>query len=87
MEPTQELIDELYMDKVRQARAMTEKQRLEAGGELFDYACAISECGIRSDRPDATAEEVLAEVRRRVAIGERLEQMRFEEHQARRGVG
>src|SRR5258706_1536288 len=59
MEPTKELINALHQDKLEQARAMTEKQRLEAGGELFDYACEITKAGIRHDHPHASEEESL----------------------------
>ena len=78
MEPTQELIDDLYMDKVRQARMMSDEQKLLAGAELFDYACNISKWGIRNDHPDADEARVLDLLRKRVALGERLERMQME---------
>jgi hypothetical protein len=73
MEPTQELIDALWYDKLKSARRMTEKQRLEASGELFDYACRITSSGIRHDHPDWTDKQVLNELRRRLVIGRQIQ--------------
>jgi hypothetical protein len=72
MEPTQDLIDELYVDKVRQARAMSEEQRFQAGPDLFDMACEWTKAGIRMDYPGATDAEVLDLLRRRLALAEKL---------------
>ena len=77
MQPTQELIDELYMDKVRQAQMMSDEQKLLAGAELFDYACAIAMSGIRHDHPEADERRVLELLRERIALGERLERIRM----------
>lgn len=73
MEPTKELIDELYLDKLRQAQAMTEEERFRAGPQLFDFACEWTKAGIRMDHPDANEAEVLALLRKRLALAERLE--------------
>lgn len=73
MQPTQELIDALWRDKIEQAQRMTEKQRLEAGGELFDYACRITSAGIRCDHPDWTNRQVLDELRRRLELAKLIE--------------
>ncbi len=74
MQPTQELIDDLWRDKIEQAQRMTEQQRLEAGGELFDYACRITSSGIRNQHPEWTDVQVLEELRRRIALAERIEE-------------
>jgi hypothetical protein len=66
MEPTQELIDQLWWDKIEQSRSMTESQRLEAGAELFDYACDITRAGIRMDHPEYSDADVERELRRRL---------------------
>ena len=73
MPPTRELIDDLRRDQIEQAQRMTEKQRLEAGGELFDYACRITSSGIRYDHPEWTDAQVLDELRRRIALAQRVE--------------
>ncbi len=53
MQPTKELIDALYLDKVRQARAMSPEDKFLAGARLFDRSCRIMADGIRSQYPDA----------------------------------
>lgn len=73
MEPTQELIDALYMDKVRAAREMKPEEKLVAGEELFDYACTITKAGIRMQHPDADEKRVLQILRDRLAMVERWE--------------
>ena len=73
MEPTQELVDSLYRDKVRQARAMTPEQKLLAGAQLFDYACRITCDGIRHQHPGADEAEVLRILRERLAFARRME--------------
>ena len=73
MEPTQELVDSLYLDKVRQARAMTPEQKLLAGARLFDYACRITCDGIRHQHPEADEAQVLRILRERLALARRME--------------
>lgn len=43
--PTPELIDALYMDKIRTAESMTDEQLLASGVELFEIACRITKGG------------------------------------------
>lgn len=76
MEPTQELIDSLRREDIQQAREMTLAQKFFAGAELFDYACAVTSSGIRFENPTFTQEQVLAELRRRIGLGERLAEIR-----------
>lgn len=73
MEPTPELIEALRRDKIDAARSMTTAQKILAGAELFDYACAISKAGIRAQYPNASEFEVLEHLRRRIEIGMRRE--------------
>jgi hypothetical protein len=73
MEPTQELVDSLYRDKVRQARAMTPEQKLLAGPQLFDHVCRIMRDGIRHQHPGADERRVGEILRERLAIAARLE--------------
>lgn len=58
-------------EAIEDARAQTFEQKFLAGPELFDYACEITKGGIRGEHPDFTDEQVMAELRRRIEIGER----------------
>lgn len=73
MEPTQELVDEIYRAKVRAAREMTPEQRFLAGPRLFEWACEITRSGIRAQHPDASEEQVQEMLLRRLEIARRLE--------------
>ena len=73
MEPTQELIDDIYRRRVLRARATPPEEKLLAGAELFDLACRISMDGIRHQHPDADEAEVRRLLERRLEIGRRLE--------------
>jgi hypothetical protein len=73
MEPTKELIDELYREEVRRAREMSPEEKLLAGAELFDMACQVTTAGIRHQHPgidDARVRQILGE---RIALLRRLE--------------
>lgn len=76
MQPTQELIDEIYMDKARAARAASIEDRLWAGEELFRYAAGITMMGIRHQHPDADEAQVLEILKQRLALREQLERRR-----------
>lgn len=76
MEPSQELINQLYRDKVRTALAMTEEQRFVAGPNLFDFACEWTKAGIRDMHPEADEQGVLNLLRKRLDLAERLESTR-----------
>lgn len=71
MQPTKELIDQLEREEVEEARRLSFAQKFFGGAELFDYACAISISGIRRQHPEFNEEQVMQELRRRIAIGER----------------
>jgi hypothetical protein len=73
MQPTQELVDALYWEKVRRARASRPETKILEGPRLFDWACRIAMAGIRHQNPGASEDEVRALLRERLAIGERLE--------------
>ena len=74
MEPTAELIQELYEEEVTRARAMSFEEKLLAGGELFDYACDITRAGIRMQNPDYDHAQVEAELGRRLAMASAFEE-------------
>ena len=54
---TQRLIDELYREELREARAMRPEDKLLAGEELFRYACSITLAGIQNQFPEADEAE------------------------------
>lgn len=73
MEPTKELIDDIYRERVRRARRMTPGERLIAGPRLFDDVCAMVKAGIRGQFPEFSEEQVEQEFLRRLSIARRLE--------------
>lgn len=74
MQPTKELIDELYREEVERARQMSPEDKLLAGPRLFDWACRITADGIRAQFPDADEQHVQKILCQRVALARRLEQ-------------
>lgn len=64
-------IIDLDREAIEESRRLSFEQKFLAGAELFDYACAISRAGIRQQNPGFSDEQVRAELRRRIAIGER----------------
>ncbi len=60
MPPSQELVDELFLDKVRRARAESPVEKFLDGARLFDFASRISKDGIRYRNPGASEEKVNA---------------------------
>lgn len=73
MEPTQELVDALYRDKVESARRMKPEDKLIAGARLFDFACSVTMAGIRAQHPDADDQQVLEILRQRLAFARKIE--------------
>lgn len=73
MQPTRELIDELYREEVRDARAMSPEEKMLAGPRLFEFACRIMADGIRDQNPGISEEEVDRLVDERLSLGRRLE--------------
>lgn len=76
MEPSQELADQLYVDKVLAARQRTLDEKLRAGGDLFEAAIERMRMGILMDNPQATEVQILQEIQRRLAISRLLENAR-----------
>ena len=66
MEPTKELIDELYRERVERARRMPPDERVLAGLRLFESATGSLADGIRAQFPDAHENRV-QEIRPRAA--------------------
>ena len=74
MEPTKELIDALFMDKVRAAREMAPGDKLMLGPILFDEVCKRMADGIRWQFPDADEARVHEILLERLRIARQLEQ-------------
>jgi hypothetical protein len=73
MIPTQQLIDELYLDKVRSARQMTPEQKLLAGPRIFERSCRIMLDGLRHENPSADEATLQKLLQERLALIRRLE--------------
>jgi hypothetical protein len=69
----QRLAAELYGERVAEARTMPPEEKLLAGEELFEYACAITLAGIRNQFPGVTEEECLRILEERLELRERME--------------
>jgi len=70
---TQRLIDELYREELREARAMAPEQKILAGQQLFEGACRMTLAGIRNQNPGASEDQCLEILRRRLELQRRLE--------------
>jgi hypothetical protein len=70
---TQRLIDELYREELREARAMPPEQKLLLGEELFAYACSITMLGIRNQFPEADEAEQRHILEQRLELQRKLE--------------
>ena len=75
MQPTQEMIDDIYRERVLRARRMTVAEKFLAGGDLFDDVCERMRAGIRSQFPHEADAGVNRILKQRLA---RLRQV--EEH-------
>lgn len=74
MEPTRELIDDIYRQRVLRARATPPDEKLLDGPRLFEYACEITRSGIRNQHPDADENRVREILRERLAWRRSLEE-------------
>ena len=71
-----QLADAIFRDRVLRARQMPPEEKLLDGARLFDWACRITEWGIRNQHPDADDGRVAALLRARVDLQRRLEGVR-----------
>jgi hypothetical protein len=76
MGPTQELVDSIYVERVRRARETNPELKLLDGPRLFDYVCRIMLDGIRNEQPGVDDERARQVLRDRIALRARLEQPR-----------
>ena len=74
MEPTNELIDALFLDKVRAAREMAPGEKLMLGPILFDVVCRRMVAGIRYQFPDADDTRIHEILLRRLRIARQIEE-------------
>jgi hypothetical protein len=73
MEPTDELIDSIYLEKVQRARRTPISEKLMAGPRLFAFSCEASRAGIRLQNPKASPAEVELLLRKRLELRQHLE--------------
>jgi hypothetical protein len=71
---TQRLIDELYREELREARAMAPAEKVLAGQSLFEGACRITLAGIRDQNPGVSEDQCLRILRQRLELQRRLEE-------------
>jgi len=76
MEPTRELIDAIYRDKVLAARQTSFEEKLFAGPRLFSRSCRLMRAGIRMQHPQANAQEVERILHERIEKLRRLDAWR-----------
>ena len=74
MNEFQPLIDQLYREEVRRARAQTMEQRFLGSLEMAGFAFELGRAGVRSQHPQATETEIEAEWQRRLRIARRLDE-------------
>ena len=73
MQPTQELVDEIFLSKVRRARAQDPAEKFFAGARLFDMVCRTMRDGIRHRNPDFSPEQVERALFAQLDLQRRLE--------------
>jgi hypothetical protein len=67
------LAEELYCERAVEARQTPLEEKLLAGEELFEYACAITLAGIRDQFRGLNEEECLRILEARLDLRERME--------------
>ena len=73
MEPTKELVDSIFVEKVMRARATPLEEKLMAGPRLFAYGCEAMRMGIRLQNPGASDADVERLLKERFALARLLE--------------
>jgi hypothetical protein len=73
MEPSRQLIDDIFRERVLRARRTPPEEKLLDGPRLFDFACRIAMDGIRNEFPDADERRVREILAQRIALQRRLE--------------
>ena len=68
MDPRDELIDALRVERVERAKRMDPAQKAIDGARLFDWACRITMDGIRAQFPETDDREIRRILRERLAM-------------------
>ena len=76
MQPTRELIYDIYRERVLRARGTAPEQKFFDGAQLFERACRIMAAGIRNQFPEADEEKVDEILVQRLELLRRLEERR-----------
>jgi hypothetical protein len=74
MEPTAEIIDNIYRERVLRARNTPLEEKFLAGPKLFARSCRLMTDGIRNEYPDADEQQVQHFLRQRLALLRRFRQ-------------
>jgi hypothetical protein len=72
MGPTEELIDEIYRERVCRARRTAVEDKFLAGPQLFAAACRRMADGIRNENPGVDEQRVQELLAQRLALLQRL---------------
>lgn len=75
MEPSRELIDDIFRERVLRARRVPFEAKFYSGAELYEGACRRMMDGLRMENPGADEATIRELLRRRLA---RLRQVRGE---------
>jgi hypothetical protein len=74
MQPSRELIDAIFRQRVLRARQMSPEEKLLAGPRLFDKICQIMMADIRHQFPDADEQQVFEIAQERLESMKRMEE-------------
>lgn len=72
MNPTRQLIDELYLDKIRAARQMSPEQKFFAGPRMFARRRRVMLDGLRHENPNADERRLNELLQERLALIRRV---------------
>jgi hypothetical protein len=73
VEPTPELVDDIYREKVLRSRRMSPARRLEASLELSDMGLQMMRDSVRHQYPGASESEITARVNDRIELSRKLD--------------
>jgi hypothetical protein len=68
MGPTQELVDEIYRERILRARATSPEDKLLAGARIFEEVCERIATGLRDENPGADEATIHELLRRRLDL-------------------
>lgn len=74
MEPSPELIGEIFKGRIHRARRIPPGDKALSGPELFDHVCELMDSGIRSQFPNADEVEVRRIRRQRLVIAKWMDE-------------